>query len=262
VRNDLNNANSDVNLLPLRPTSSPRRRSGPASRSISRLIILVIAYVLLVPGLTEPMLTVTGTVEKSKLVDLGKQFIEETPVKMGLMGDMARMMLNNIKVSGTVDAFDKTRSILGTVKDLLDSGNKFVAVMIVLFSVIIPVVKGLLTFGSFMPLPARFANIMKWLSGNMSKWSMADVFVIAIFISLLAAKGIREDTGLVSFDAHLGVGFYYFLAYCLLSILSAHILYYRRPEAYQTGNTTAKPARPDKPAAPTNSADTARRTDT
>jgi len=118
------------------------------------LIILVIAYVLLVPGLTEPMLTVTGTVEKSKLVDLGKQFIEETPVKMGLMGDMARMMLNNIKVSGTVDAFDKTRSILGTVKDLLDSGNKFVAVMIVLFSVIIPVVKGLLTFGSFMPLPA------------------------------------------------------------------------------------------------------------
>jgi len=184
------------------------------------LIILVLAYVLLIPGLTEPMLTVTGTVEKSRLVDLGKQFIEET-----------RMMLNNIKVSGTVDAFDKTRSILGTVKDLLDSGNKFVAVMIVLFSVVVPVVKGLLTFGSFMPLPERLSNTMKWLSGNMSKWSMADVFVIAIFISLLAATGIREDTGLVSFDAHLGVGFYYFLAYCLLSILSAHILYYRGPQA-------------------------------
>jgi len=208
------------------------------------LIILVLAYVLLIPGLTEPMLTVTGTVEKSRLVDLGKQFIEETPVKMGLMGDMARMMLNNIKVSGTVDAFDKTRSILGTVKDLLDSGNKFVAVMIVLFSVVVPVVKGLLTFGSFMPLPQRLANIMKWLSGNMSKWSMADVFVIAIFISLLAATGIREDTGLVSFDAHLGVGFYYFLAYCLLSILSAHILYYRGPEIYQTDKVPTRAAQP------------------
>ena len=219
------------------------------------LIILVIAYILLVPGLTEPMLTVTGTVEKTKLVDLGKQFIEETPVKMGLMGDMAQMMLNNIKVTGTVDAFDKTRSILGTVKDLLDSGNKFVAVMIVLFSVIVPVVKGLLTFGSFLPMPERFSNIMKWLSGNMSKWSMADVFVIAIFISLLAAKGIREDTGLVSFDAHLGVGFYYFLAYCLLSILSAHILYYRGPQAYQgyAGNT-ASPAKPAR-AAKTSKAD-------
>ena len=213
-----------------------------AMRKPIGLIILVLAYVLLVPGLTKPMLTVTGTVEKTKLVELGKQFIEETPVKMGLMGDMAQMMLNNIKVTGTVDAFDKTRSILGTVQDLLDSGNQFVAIMIVLFSVIIPVLKGLLTFGSFMPFPERFANIMKWLSGNMSKWSMADVFVIAIFISLLAAKGIREDTGLVSFDAHLGVGFYYFLAYCLLSILSAHILYFRGPQAYQTGHAANKTA--------------------
>ena len=61
----------------------------------------------------------------------------------------------------------------------------------------------------------------------MSKWSMADVFVIAIFIAFLAAKGIREDTGLVNFDAVVGTGFYYFLGYCLLSILSAQILYYQ-----------------------------------
>ena len=191
------------------------------------LLVLLLAYGLLIPGLTKPILTVTGTVEKSKLVELGKQFVEETPTKLGLMGDMAKMLLDNIKVEGTIDAFHKTRSIIGTVQDLLDSGNVLVAILIVTFSVVIPAIKGVLTLGSLLPLANRFRVPMQWLSDHMSKWSMADVFVIAIFISLLAAKGIQEDTGLVNFDASLGQGFYYFLAYCLLSVLSAHILYYR-----------------------------------
>ena len=79
------------------------------------LLVLLLAYGLLIPGLTKPILTVTGTVEKSKLVELGKQFVEETPTKLGLMGDMAKMLLDNIKVEGTIDAFHKTRSIIGTV---------------------------------------------------------------------------------------------------------------------------------------------------
>ncbi len=195
------------------------------------LAVLLAAYLLLIPGLTQPMLTVSGTVEKTKLVELGKQFIKETPTKLGLMGDMANMLLDNMKVEGTVDAFHKTRSILGTVQDLLDSGNALVAVMIVFFSVIVPLVKGLLTLFTLLPLKQQYRSTMQWISSNMSKWSMADVFVIAIFIAFLAAKGIREDTGLVSFDAVVGPGFYYFLGYCLLSILSAQILYYQSKKA-------------------------------
>lgn len=191
------------------------------------LAVLLAAYLLLIPGLTQPMLTVTGTVEKTKLVELGKQFIQETPTKLGLMGDMANMLLDNMKVEGTVDAFNKTRSILGTVQDLLDSGNALVAVMIVFFSVIVPAIKGLLTLATFLPVKSQYRSTMQWISSNMSKWSMADVFVIAVFIAFLAAKGIREDTGLVSFDAAVGSGFYYFLGYCLLSILSAQILYHQ-----------------------------------
>ena len=201
------------------------------------LAVLLAAYLLLIPGLTQPMLTVTGTVEKTKLVELGKQFINETPTKLGLMGDMAQMLLDNMKVEGTVEAFSKTRSILGTVQDLLDSGNALVAIMIVFFSVIVPAVKGLLTLATLLPIKERMRGLMQWVSSNMSKWSMADVFVIAIFIAFLAAKGIREDTGLVSFDATIGSGFYYFLGYCLLSILSAQILYYQP----KPGTVSVKP---------------------
>lgn len=196
-------------------------------QKILGLTLLLIAYVLLYPGLTEPMLTVTGTVEKMKLVELGKQFLDETPTKLGLVGDMAKMMLGNMEVEGTVPAFDKTRSILGTVKDLHDSNNTLVAFLIVTFSVIVPVIKGLLTVGGMLPIGSGYRRRMNWVSSNLSKWSMADVFVIAIFLAYLAAMGIREDTGLVSFDASLGRGFYFFLGYCLLSILSAQILYFK-----------------------------------
>jgi uncharacterized paraquat-inducible protein A len=63
-----------------------------------------------------------------------------------------------------------------------------------------------------------------WTSNAISKWSMADVFVIAIFIAYLAGNGIQESRGLVDFTATLGVGFWYFLAYCLLSILGTQVL--------------------------------------
>ena len=53
---------------------------------------------------------------------------------------------------------------------------------------------------------------------------MADVFVIAIFIAYLAGNGIREDRGLVDFQATLGIGFWYFLGYCLVSILGTQLL--------------------------------------
>ena len=144
------------------------------------LAVLLAAYLLLIPGLTQPMLTVTGTVEKTKLVELGKQFINETPTKLGLMGDMTQMLLDNMKVEGTVDAFSKTRSILGTVQDLLDSGNALVAIMIVFFSVIVPAVKGLLTLATLLPIKERMRGLMQWVSSNMSKWSMADVFVLSL----------------------------------------------------------------------------------
>ena len=172
------------------------RKEYPIRKPLG-LAVLLAAYLLLIPGLTQPMLTVTGTVEKTKLVELGKQFIQETPTKLGLMGDMANMLLNNMKVEGTVDAFHKTRSILGTVQDLLDSGNAVVAVMIVFFSVVVPAIKGLLTLATLLPLKDKYRTTMQWISSNMSKWSMADVFVIAIFIalSLIHISSPRDQRG-------------------------------------------------------------------
>jgi len=188
------------------------------------ILLLLCAYSLLYPGLTQPMLSVSGTVEKAKLVDVGKQLIEESPNTPALVGNLVDMVIESLDVSGTVSAFDKTRSILGTASELYANNHLLVALLIVVFSVVVPMTKALILLAVLLPLSRKAKKSLLWISNAISKWSMADVFVIAIFVAFLAGNGIQERQGLVDFEAHLGVGFWYFLGYCLISILGTQVL--------------------------------------
>jgi uncharacterized paraquat-inducible protein A len=60
-----------------------------------------------------------------------------------------------------------------------------------------------------------------------AKWSMADVFVVALFIAYLAAQATQTPPGdaaaappLIAFTARFGPGFYWFASYCLFSLAS------------------------------------------
>jgi len=57
--------------------------------------------------------------------------------------------------------------------------------------------------------------------GRIGKWSMADVFVVATFLSYLSFSNM--NTG-IDTEANTLVGLYFFLAYCILSITSSHII--------------------------------------
>jgi uncharacterized paraquat-inducible protein A len=59
---------------------------------------------------------------------------------------------------------------------------------------------------------------------SISKWSMADVFAVGVFIALLAAKGTDN------LDAAAGLGFYCFAGYCLVSNLAFQVLHVPAPE--------------------------------
>ncbi len=188
------------------------------------LVLLLVAYVLLVPGLTQPLLTLTGTVEKADLVTIGKDIIVESPDTPELLDAVAEMLIANMDVSGQLEVYQKTRSIIGTIKELYNNGYTVVAALIGLFSVIIPAAKGLMLLFSFFKINPSLSHRLKNISSLMSKWSMADVFVIGVFVAFLAANAIKREGGLLSFEAMLGSGFYFFLGYCLLSVLSAQIL--------------------------------------
>jgi len=193
-------------------------------KKVLGVLLILSAYAMLYPGLTQPILSVSGPVEKTKLVDVGKQLIKESPNTPSFVTNMVDMVVQSLDVSGTVSAFDKTRSILGTAEELYNNGHLPVALLIVVFSVGVPVLKGLLLMILTIPMREKIRSALLTVSTAISKWSMADVFVIAIFIAYLASNGIQESRGLVDFQASLGIGFWYFLGYCLVSILGTQLL--------------------------------------
>jgi len=138
---------------------------------VSGLLLLLIAYGLLVPGLTQPLLTLTGTVEKADLVTIGKDIIVESPDTPELLDAMAEMVVSNMEVTGELEVYQKTRSILSTIKELYANGYAVVAGLIGLFSVIIPAVKGLMLLFSFFKIPPALSRRLKTVSSIMSKWS-------------------------------------------------------------------------------------------
>ena len=75
----------------------------------------------------------------------------------------------------------------------------------------------------FISDPARRLRALGFVA-SIAKWSMADVFVVALFIAYLAAKATQSSGDpaappLVAFDARFGSGFYWFAAYasCLFA---------------------------------------------
>jgi len=161
-------------------------------RNIIAITLIVISYVVLVPGLTKPLLTISASIE--------------------FMG-MSR------------DLFTETRSILKTIDSLHESGNDFVAGLVLLFSVIVPVAKGLLLLAALaMKDAARRYKLFRFVR-SISKWSMSDVFLVGVYVAYLAAKATDN------LDAVAEVGFYYFTAYCLISLLALQFLKIEPPAA-------------------------------
>ena len=188
------------------------------------LALLMGAYILLIPGLSEPVLHITTTLDKGELTVLGKEAILTSGSIPNFLMPMTLEVLNQIEVSGFVVIQDTAKSILGASQGLWQDGNLLVAFLIVFFSVVIPVLKlALLGFSYTMQRFSWSGRYAKW-SSLLSKWSMADVFVMALIISFLAIKASANTSTLLQTDIQLENGFYYFLGYCLLSILSSQLL--------------------------------------
>ena len=202
-------------------------------RGLSLLIILV-ALGLLVPGVTKPVLTLTGTMEQSDLVDLGIDLVigQNPDQQTRQMVIMMTTMLGLDRVEGQIQAYSITRSIWGTVVELADSGNLLVAFLVMLFSIIIPLLKLLMQVGYLTVSYAPVKNGLLMVINAVSKWSMADVFVMALIVAYLAGRASGQMGDLLTMYSELEVGFYYFLAYCLFSIAST-LLFKAAPASEQ-----------------------------
>ncbi|MGR9108101.1 MAG: paraquat-inducible protein A [Gammaproteobacteria bacterium] len=189
------------------------------------LLLFVVALILLIPGLIQPMLTLQATVSKKEMMDLAAQSLFPGGANGSTLGQWAHAMIATLDIEGSVEVYKKTRSVLGTMDDLFTSGNYFVAFLIGFFAVVVPLVKLLLTaLAAFLRhRPAHHS--LQNLASMISKWSMSDVFVMAIFVGYLAANAKNDPGDALRMKAEFGPGFFYFAAYCLTSVLSAQFLY-------------------------------------
>ncbi|UFH59329.1 paraquat-inducible protein A [Sulfurovum mangrovi] len=107
----------------------------------------------------------------------------------------------------------ESKSLLGSVVKLWESGDIAIALAILLFSVLIPLTKTLSLMFVSVVMESRFAHGIVKFFKVIGKWSMLDVFVVATLLVYMTGNG--SDVS----HAEVQVGLYFFLAYVIVSML-------------------------------------------
>lgn len=187
--------------------------------------LVLISLILLIPGVTKPMLTITGTIEKSQLVDTGKDMLiqdltEDSRANTRGILDIAASMLGLDTLDGEVEVFRNSRSIIDTIAALYQSHHFVVAMLIGLFSIVIPAVKLITMLILLLPVTPLIKQRLSKMISVIGKWSMADVFVVAIIVTYMAGNASAGMGDMLKTQSQFEIGFYYFLGYCIFSIAS------------------------------------------
>jgi len=165
------------------------------TRNMVAIVLTVVSLGLLIPGLSQPALTIVASIP-----------IFNKPTEI----------------------FRQTQNVVQAVRSLYESGNYFVSGLVLLFSIIVPFIKAAM-LGVIMAAKAPGPKYRMYLFvRSLSKWAMADVFAVGVFIAFLASKATDN------LDAVIGSGFYYFVGYCLLSNLAFQFLSVPAPNPVPT----------------------------
>lgn len=121
----------------------------------------------------------------------------------------------NVDHLGDVILSFESKGILGSISKLFDTGENMVALTILLFSVIIPLLKIFTLIFVIVAKEFDFAHTIVKFFKILGKWSMIDVFVVAVFLVYFTS-----NQGDVT-HAEIEVGLYFFLIYVLLSMVAA-----------------------------------------
>ncbi len=186
--------------------------------SYTLFLLVVTTLSLLVSGIYLPMLDI-----EAKIAQLNFTILDTTVV-----------FHNQI-------LFFQSKSISDLVSLLLDSEKfkmKFVGVLLVMFSVIFPTLKLISTYMYFYSNSIIGNNpITRFFALKSTKWSMADVFVVSIFMAYLGLDGVvsnelkhlesRSDPVniITTNGTHLEVGFFLFLGFVLTSFVLAYLVH-------------------------------------
>lgn len=213
-----------------------------------RLVLsgVAISILILLPGLFLPVLTVKGTLNPAGVADLANKILEQgltdsainnfKPIlnpamlpllesgqgglKASIVTAIGNQLSTQLKSTEPIEVYSQTRSIVGSVQHLYSVGSNTAATLILVFSIIVPLTKSLIvSWAVVQSNPQRKRRALFFVEA-IAKWSMADVFAIAVIIAYLAAQASASagGTAVVQFEALFGAGFYWFAGYCVSSL--------------------------------------------
>ena len=177
------------------------------------LVLMLFCLSMLAGGVLSPMLEVEVRVTKLDATLLG------TPIEFQ-----------------DQSLYYRSKTVLEVSQTLIQMGRPemtLVAVLVILFSVVFPALK-MLALGAclFRPTLLRTNRVVKLLAFELSKWSMADVMALAIFMSFVAFNGVIgsawdgvrdvpnvQQVMIPTNASRILPGFYLFVGFCVSSML-------------------------------------------
>jgi hypothetical protein len=166
-------------------------------------------------------------------------------VSMPMIDLDARLNSFQMDLLGSKIGFDEqslyyqSKSIIDVTTTLIKEGAadlKIIGYMILMFSVIFPFIKLLLSALFLFSSKVANSKLAKGIIFHLGKWSMADVFVVALFMAYIGFHGLitsqlgdisRNETGFAIETlnySRLAPGALFFTSYCLLSVIIGIII--------------------------------------
>ena len=181
------------------------------------IMSVLLALVVLFIGLCSPMIEIDARIKELNFSIIGKHVVFNDQV-----------------------IFFQSKSILDVVHILISTGkydSVFVGVLILIFSVLFPITK-LICAKIYLLGNEKWRRngFVKFFAFKSGKWSMADVMVVAIFMSYIGFKGILDNqmdnlnmktnslTTIATNETSLQPGFILFISYVLFGLILGVIL--------------------------------------
>ena len=185
----------------------------PALSRGAVVVLMLFCLAMLAGGVLSPMLEVEVRVTKIDATLLG------TPIEFR-----------------DQSLYYRSKTVFEVFQTLIHMGRPemtLVGVLVILFSVVFPTLKMLALAASlFRPALLRTNRFVKLLAFELSKWSMADVMVLAIFMSFVAFNGVIgsafdgmrtmpnvQQVLIPTSASKILPGYYLFFGFCVASII-------------------------------------------
>lgn len=182
---------------------------APTSSNVALVILWVCSAVLLVFGLTRPIIQI-----EVNIVGVLQDALDRQPI-VGLMLQEKGFSLPQV-ASKLPPTSATQKSIVSSVIKLYELDCYTAASLILVFSIIVPICKQLAMLLGILAVPRGRSRRLVLLTQTVHKWAMLDVFVLAMVV-----LGLSSAT---AWNAYLLDGFYWFLGYFFVAAVLGILL--------------------------------------